>query len=137
MKVLPLICRILLGLMFIVFGLNVFFQFIHMPLPPPDSPPGQFGALMASSGWMNAIAVLEIGGGLLVLLGGTTPLGLVILGPIIVNILLFHICLTNGKGIGMGVFVAVLEILLVHFYRSSFAGILTARAQPTIKTPAV
>jgi uncharacterized membrane protein YphA (DoxX/SURF4 family) len=137
MKVLPIICRVLLGLMFIVFGLNVFFHFIHMPPPPPDSLPGQFGTLMVSSGWMNAIAVLQIGGGVLVLLGGTTPLGLVILGPIIVNILLFHICLTSGKGIGLGAFAAVLEILLVHFYRSSFAGIITARAQPVIKARTV
>jgi putative oxidoreductase len=137
MKILPLICRILLGLTFIVFGLNFFFHFMHMPPPPPDSPAGQFMAVMVPSGWMNAVAVLQIGGGLLVLLGGTTPLGLVIVGPIIVNILLFHICLTGGKGIAMGVFTAVLEILLVHFYRSSFAGIVTAKAQPVIKPRAV
>jgi putative oxidoreductase len=137
MKILPLICRIFLGLIFIVFGLNVFFHFIPMQAPPPDSLPGQFMAVMIPTGWMNAIGVLQIGGGLLVLLGGTTPLGLIILGPIIVNILLFHICLTNGKGIGMGVFAAVLEILLVHFYRSSFVGIITGKAQPTIKAPAV
>jgi putative oxidoreductase len=137
MKILPLICRILLGLLFIVFGLNVFFHFIPMQPPPADSFPGQFMAVMMPSGWMNAIAVLEIGGGVLVLLGGTTPLGLIIVGPIIVNILLFHICLTGGKGIALGVFAAVLEILLVHFYRSSFAGIVTAKAQPTIKARAV
>jgi uncharacterized membrane protein YphA (DoxX/SURF4 family) len=126
-----------LGLVFIVFGLNAFFHFIPMPPPPPDSLPGQFMAVMIPSGWMNAIAVLQVGGGVLVLLGGTTPLGLIIVGPIIVNILLFHICLMNGKGIGMGVFAAVLEILLVHFYRSSFAGIISAKAQPTIKTRVV
>jgi putative oxidoreductase len=137
MKILPLICRILLGLVFIVFGLNAFFHFIPMQPPPPDSAPGQFMAVMIPSGWMSAVAVLQIGGGVLVLLGGTTPLGLIIVGPIIVNILLFHICLMNGKGIAMGVFTAILEILLIHFYRSSFAGIVTAKAQPTVKAPAV
>jgi putative oxidoreductase len=60
------------------------------------------------------------------------PAGLVILGPIIFNILCFHMLLTSGKGIGMGAFSAVMELLLIYFYRSSLSGILTVKAQPVV-----
>ena len=132
MKIVALICRILLGLMFVVFGANGIHPFIPMgPMPPAGSPPAQFMGVMMPSGWMHHVAFFQILGGLLVLIGGTAPLGLVILGPILVNILLFHILLTGGQGIAPGLIATLLEIILIYAYRNNFAGIFTYRATPT------
>ena len=131
MKVVTLICRILLGLMFVVFGLNGFFNFIPMgPMPPADSPVGKWMSVMLQTGWMHHVSFFQVLGGLLVLIGGTAPLGLVILGPILVNILTFHAVMMAGHGIGMGLFATILEIYLVWAYRANFAGILTMKAKP-------
>lgn len=133
MKVVALICRILLGLMFVVFGLNGFFHFIPMgPMPPADSPIGKWMGVMMATGWMTHVSFFQLLGGVLVLIGGTAPLGLVILGPILVNILTFHILLTGGHGIGPGLFATLLEIVLIWAYRANFAGILTTKAKPTV-----
>ena len=91
MKYLYLICRILLGLMFVVFGANGLHPFMPAPPPPPGSPVANFMGVMIPSGWMHHVAVFQVLGGLLVLIGGTAPLGLCILGPILVNILIFHL----------------------------------------------
>jgi putative oxidoreductase len=130
-KVLALICQVLLGLMFIVFGLNGFLHFMPMgPTPPPDSPIGKFFSVMMGSGWMAIVSGLQVLGGLLVIAGVTAPLGLVLLGPIIFNALLFHILLAGGHGIGPAAFAAVLEVVLIYAYRAYFAGIFSVRARP-------
>ena len=131
MKILALVCRILLGVAFVVFGANIIHDFMHMPMPPADTPMAQWGMVMHTSGWMTAVGVFQVLGGLLVLAGGTLPLGLCILCPITVNILLCHITLMGGKGIGAGLFVTVLELVLIYAYRGSFAGILSATNTPT------
>jgi len=132
MKIVALICRILLGLMFVVFGANGIHPFIPMgPMPPAGSPPAQFMEVMMPSGWMHHVAFFQVLGGLLVLIGGTAPLGLVILGPILVNILLFHILLTGGHGIAPGLIATLLEIILIYAYRNNFAGIFSYKAKPT------
>lgn len=132
MRVVALICRILLGLIFVVFGLNGFFHFIPMKgaMPPATTPAGEWMDAMMKSGWMHHVSFFQVLGGVLVLIGGTLPLGLVILGPIIANILMFHILLMGGHGIGMGVFAAILEIVLLWAYRANFAGIFTTTARP-------
>jgi len=133
MKIVALICRILLGLMFVVFGANGIHPFIPMgPMPPAGSPPAQFMEVMMPSGWMHHVAFFQVLGGLLVLIGGTAPLGLVILGPILVNILLFHILLTGGHGIAPGLIATLLEIILIYAYRNNFAGIFSYKAKPTV-----
>jgi uncharacterized membrane protein YphA (DoxX/SURF4 family) len=132
MKIVALICRILLGLLFVVFGSNAFLHFYAIPMPPAGSPPAQFMGVMAGSGWLKFQAALQVLGGLLVLFGGTVPLGLVILGPILVNILLFHILLTGGMGIADGAVATLLELVLIYAYRANFAGILTVKATPTV-----
>jgi putative oxidoreductase len=135
MKIFPIACRVLLGLMFVVFGFNILHPFLPpQPVPPPDSLAGQFFAVMMGSGWLKVVAIFEIVGGLAVLIGGTVPLGLMFLCPIIVNILLFHLLLTGGQGIAMGGFATLLAILLIYFYRNNFSGILTAKATPALTT---
>jgi putative oxidoreductase len=132
MKIVAILCRILLGLLFVVFGLNGFLNFIPMgAMPPAGSPPAQFMGVMGPSGWLHFVSAMQVLGGLLVLIGGTTPLGLVILGPIIVNIWCFHLLLAGGHGLGPGAFVAVLEIVLIYAYRANFWGIFTVKATPT------
>jgi putative oxidoreductase len=133
MKILALVCRILLGLMFVLFGVNGFHNFMHMPPPPVGTPVGDWMMLMISSGWMPTVNALQIIGGLLVLIGGTLPLGLCILCPITVNILLFHLCMVGGHQIALGAFSGMLEIVLIWAYRANFNGILTTKAMPTAR----
>jgi len=132
MKIVAIICRILLGLMFIVFGANILHPFMPAPPPPPGSPTAQFMAVMAPTGWMHVVGFFQLLGGLLVLIGGTAPLGLVILGPILVNILTFHSLLMGGQGIVPGLVATLLEIILIYAYRANFAGIFTYKATPTL-----
>ena len=132
MKIVAIICRILLGLMFIVFGANILHPFMPAPPPPPGSPTAQFMAVMAPTGWMHVVGFFQLLGGLLVLIGGAAPLGLVILGPILVNILTFHSLLMGGQGIVPGLVATLLEIILIYAYRANFAGIFTYKATPTV-----
>src|SRR5436190_797359 len=107
MKILTIIVRILLGLLFVVFGLNGFLHFIPMEMPTGHA--GEFVGAMFASGYLYAISALQVIGGLLVLSGIFTPLGLLLLGPVIVNILLFHIFL-DTKGLPMAIVVSVVTI---------------------------
>ncbi len=117
MKIAVLIARILLGLTFFVFGLNVFMNFIPNQTMPGDA--GALAGLMFQHGWFKFFGILYIVGGLLLLAGRFVPIGLVLLGPIIVNILLFHLTL-DPAGIGPGLLCALLEIFLIYAYRSAF-----------------
>ncbi|HEY4011031.1 MAG TPA: DoxX family protein [Acidobacteriaceae bacterium] len=132
MKIVALICRILLGLMFVVFGANILHPFMPMKGPAPTPLQAHFFAAMMGSGWMKLIGAFQVLGGLLVLAGGTLPLGLCILCPLTVNILSYHGFLAGGEGIAMGLFTAVLELVLIYAYRASFAGVLTTKAKPTV-----
>src|SRR5262249_53056846 len=90
MKIMIIIARSLLGLGFVVFGLNAFLHFI--PMQQPQGLAGDFMKALFASHYYYVVAILQIVGGALCLLGAV-PLGLTLLGPIIVNILLFHIFL--------------------------------------------
>lgn len=93
---LTLIAGGLLGLVFVIFGLNFFLQFIPIPPLPEGSPAAAFMGAMYTTGFLTFVKVLEILGGILVAIPNTRNLGLVILGPIIVNILAFHIFIVGG-----------------------------------------
>lgn len=80
----------LLGFVFIVFGLNFFLKFIAIPKPPEGSPAALFMSGMFLGGFLAFVKVLEILGGLLVVFPRTRNLGLLVLGPIIVNIAAFN-----------------------------------------------
>ena len=122
MTTVAMVARYLLGIGFVVFGLNAFLQF----MPPPELPEegGRFMTLLFSSGYFNAIAILKIAAGLMLLLGKFVPLGLTFLGPILVNILLFHLAF-DPAGIGMGLVFTVLWGLVFLRHKSAFQGILT------------
>ena len=121
MKILTIVARVLLGLMFAVFGSNAFLQF--MPVPPlPDTPAGNFLNAMFVSGYIYAVAVCQVLGGLLLLIGRYVPLGLTLLGPVIVNIVLFHIFM-DRSGLGIAVIVSLIALFLLWRYRDAFAGL--------------
>jgi len=122
MKIAVLIARILLGLIFVFFGLNAFFNFLHAPMPPGLA--GQFtGALFVSHFYVVPFG-FQILGGLLMLVGRYVSLGLVILAPILVNILTFH--LTMAPGILPGLVCTLLWFVVFAAHRESFRGILSA-----------
>jgi hypothetical protein len=124
MKILTIVLRVLLGLMFVVFGSNAFLHFI--PMPPMSGLSGDFIMAMAKSGYIYAIGACQVIGGLLLLSGFYVPLGLTILGPIVVNIVLYHLFLDRA-GMGMAVIVAAIFAFLLWRYRSAFAGIFQSR----------
>ncbi|HEY1966107.1 MAG TPA: DoxX family membrane protein [Acidobacteriaceae bacterium] len=120
MKIAVLIARILLGLIFVFFGLNAFFNFLHAPMPTGVA--GQFiGALYTSHFYVVPFG-FQIIGGLLLLSGRFIPLALVILAPILVNILTFHLTMTPG--ILPGLVCTVLWFIIFAGHRTPFAGIL-------------
>jgi hypothetical protein len=124
MKIVTIILRVLLGLMFVVFGSNAFLHFI--PMPPMSGLAGDFIGAMAKSGYLVVIGACQVIGGALLLSGFYVPLGLTILGPIVVNIVLYHLFLDRA-GMGMAVIVAAIFAFLLWRYRSAFAGIFQSR----------
>lgn len=121
MSKLPLIARIILGLIFTVFSINFFVPFLPMPEPTPEA--GAFlGALMASGYMFYFIKIVELVGGIMLLIGICIPLALLLLAPIVVNIFLFHIFL-DPAGFLMGLFIFFLELYLLYHYRSVFSKI--------------
>jgi uncharacterized membrane protein YphA (DoxX/SURF4 family) len=119
MKILTIIARSLLGLTFVVFGLNAFLHFI--PMPPPQGLAGDFMKALFVSHYFYVVAVLQIAGGAICLLGRFVPLGLTLLGPVIVNILLFHLFL-DPSGLPLAVVVSALALFLLWTNRRAFAG---------------
>jgi len=132
MKVLAIICRILLGLVFVVFG--AMGLFMHPHLPPRGTDLGDLVNIFHNVGWSPAVSVFQVIGGLLVWFGGTLPFGLCILCPITVNIWLFHILLhaLAPAAIAPAIVVTILQIVLLYAYRGSFAGIWTTKARPML-----
>ena len=128
MKIVIVTARILLGLIFVVFGLNGFLLF----LPQPPLPPGDmltFVTVMGKSHYMVPVFVLQVIGGVLLLVGRFVPLALTLLGPVIINILITHIVF-QPAGLPPGALAAILWLILFYAYRDYFAGIFTANAKP-------
>jgi putative oxidoreductase len=120
MKIVVLIARILVGLVFFVFGLNGFLQFMKAPLPPGLA--GQFlGALMQSH-YVLLVSAFQVIGGALLLINRYVPLALTITGPLIVNILAFHAFLLP-EGASIAIVVAILWGIIFYQHRQYFAGL--------------
>jgi putative oxidoreductase len=120
MKIAVLVARILLGLTFLVFGLNGFVDFLHMPMPP--GPAGQYMGVLFLSHYLHVVFLLEVIGGVLLLSGQFIPLGLVLLGPVLFNILLFHTFLFPA-GFPPALFATILWFIIFYGVRKAFAGI--------------
>ena len=125
MRIAALIARLLLGLIFVVFGLNAFLQFMPMG-PPPTGLAGQFIGALFQSHYLWVVAVLQIVGGALLLVNRYVALGLTLLGPVVVNILLFHLLLSPA-GMGLAVLVTALWFIVFYAHRAAFSGIFAPR----------
>ena len=127
MNKLPHVARILLGLVFFVFGLNGFLQFL--PQPETTAEGGAFLGALAATGYMfPLIKGVEVLAGAALLANRFVPLALTLLAPILVNIFAFHAVL--APGLGMPIVLIGIELYLAYAYRESFAGVLSARAEP-------
>ncbi len=125
MRIASIIARYLLGLIFLVFGLNGFLHFI--PMPPPKGLAAQFvGAIFVSHYWVVVFAI-QVVGGVLLLVNRFVPLALVLLGPVIVNIIFFH-ALMAPEGLPLAAVVVVLWLILAVRYKQYLAGIFVQRA---------
>jgi uncharacterized membrane protein YphA (DoxX/SURF4 family) len=125
MKIVVLIARILLGLVFLVFGLDKLFHFFpQQPLPPGAA--GQFMGALFSTKYLVAVGLCEAIPGILLLIGRYVPLALTIVGPVIVNILLVAF-LMYPQALGSGAVVTILWFVVFWWYRASFAGIFEAK----------
>ncbi len=129
MKTATLIARYLLGFMFVVFGLNGFLHFIPQP-PPPAGLAMQYLTVLSASHYMVPVFLLQLMGGVLLLANRFVPIALVLLGPVIVNILLFH-SLMAPSGIVPGLIALVLWLLVFYGVRSAFAGVFAMRVKAT------
>ena len=124
MKMLTHISRFLLGLIFLIFGLNGFLHFI--PMAPPSGVAGQFLGSMFVTKYLLFVFAIQLIGGMLLLINRYVPIALTILGPIIVNILLFH-GLMNPAGLGLALLVTIFWGVAFVSVRSAFVGIFQAR----------
>jgi uncharacterized membrane protein YphA (DoxX/SURF4 family) len=121
MRTVTLIARILLGLIFVVFGLNGFLHFV----PQPEMPQAAivfFGGLAAAGYMLPLLFGTQLVGGVL-LLSGLVPLGLLLLAPVIVNIVGFHLFVAPN-GLGLALVVAALELFLAWTQRDAFRPLL-------------
>jgi putative oxidoreductase len=125
MKIAILVARLLLGLIFLVFGLNGFLNFLSMG-PMPTGLAGQFVGALALSHYFWVVAALQIAGGALLLANRFVPLALVLLGPVIVNIICYHVFL-NPSGAVPAVVVTVLWLIVFYGKRQYFSGIFVQR----------
>jgi len=121
MKTATIISRVLLGLIFVTFGLNMFLNFIPMP-PPPEGPAREFMTALFMSHYIYVVGALQVVGGLILLSGRWMPLGLTLLGPVIVNIVCFHVLMAPA-GLPMALVVSFLALFLLWHYREHFAGL--------------
>jgi hypothetical protein len=128
MKIIAVIARYLLGLIFLVFGLNGFLDFLHMP--PPSGVAAQFLGALYVSNFLVFVFLLQIISAILLLINRYVPLALTLLAPVIVNILLLHI-LMAPSGLPLAIAVTILWIVVFTSVRSAFAGLL----QPGVPVP--
>jgi len=125
-KYLPIAAGIVLGLLFVMSGMMVLLKLAPMPKLPEGSPAALFMGALGPTGYMTFVKVCEVLGGILVAIPRTRNFGLLVLGPIIVNILSFHIFIMKGATLldPMLLVVVALALYLLWSGRKAFAGLL-------------
>ena len=129
MKIAVLIARILLGLIYVVFGLNFFLHFIPMPAPTKDAAGAFEGGLFGAGYFFPFMKVIEILSGVFLLINKYTALFVLIIFPVTLNIFLFHAFL-DPSGIPMGGIMILINLFLGYAYRKYYTSIFTA--SPTV-----
>lgn len=121
-----------MGLLFLVTGLNGFLRFLPEPATIPEGAAAFAGALMNTGYMFPLIMGTQLIVGVLLLVNRFVPLALVLIAPVIVNIIAFHVFL-EPAGIGPGAVVLLLEMYLVWTYRNCYCGMFAWRATPGLK----
>jgi putative oxidoreductase len=124
MRTVSTIARYLAGVIFLVFGLNGFLNFI--PLPPPGGVAGQFMGALYTSHYLVVIFAFQVAAAVLLLVNRYVPLAVAMLAPVIVNILFFH-ALMAPSGLPLALFVTVLWVLIFVRVRPAFGGLFQSR----------
>ena len=124
MKIVAIIARILLGLIFLIFGLNGFFNFLHGTLPSGLA--GSFLGSLMQSHYVYFVSGIQVIAGILLLVDRYVPLALVLLGAEIANILVFHLTM-NLAGIPPAIVVAILWAIVAWRFRASLAPLFVAK----------
>jgi putative oxidoreductase len=120
-KIMVIIARVLLGLIFVFFGSNAFLKFLPMP-PLPPTPAGQFLGSLVASHYVLVIGGCQVIGGALLLINRYVPLALTILGPVVVNILCYHFFMSL-QGVPLALFTTLLYLFVLYRYRQYFASL--------------
>jgi hypothetical protein len=120
MKIAVIIARVLMGLIFVFFGMNGFLQFVKAPMPTGLA--GEFLTVLFQSHYVLFICVVQIVGGLLLLVNRYVPLALTLLRPMVVNIILYHLLL-NPTAAQLAVVVTICWFFLFYRYRQNFSGL--------------
>jgi putative oxidoreductase len=126
MRIVSTIARYLAGVIFLVFGLNGFLNFI--PLPPPGGIAGQFMGVLYASHYLWVIFAFQVVAGVLLLVNRYVPLAVAMLAPVLVNILTFH-ALMAPSGLPLALVVALLWALIFVDVRSAFTALFQSRVQ--------
>jgi len=127
MKIATTIARILLGLVFLVFGANKLHAFFPSG-PMPTGPAGQFLGAMVATKYFMIVGICESVPGLFLLFNRYVPLALTILGPVIVNIFLTGL-LMDSRGLPAAGAVTALWLFLFYRFRANFTPLFEARAK--------
>jgi putative oxidoreductase len=127
MRIASVIARYLAGVIFLVFGLNGFLNFI--PMPPPGGIAGQFLGVLYTSHYLWVIFGFQLIAGVLLLVNRYVPLAVAMLAPVLVNILTFH-ALMAPSGLPLALFVAALWAVVFVDVRPAFTGLFQSRLQP-------
>ena len=123
MKIAAIIAGILLGLIFVVLPGALMLGLMKMPPPPAGSPAGQFFAVFYTTGWLKCVQILQIVGGVLVAIPKSRNFGLLVLGPILVNIAIFHFLVAQSGFIGLPLVACLLALFLLFVERRKFAAL--------------
>jgi putative oxidoreductase len=126
MRIASVISRYLAGVIFLVFGLNGFLNFI--PMPPPSGIAGQFLGVLYASHYLWVIFGFQLIAGVLLLINRYVPLAIAMLAPVLVNILTFH-ALMAPSGLPLALFVAALWAVIFVDVRPAFTGVFQSRLQ--------
>ena len=126
MRIITVIARLLLGVIFFVFGLNGFLGFI--PMPPLEGAAGAFIGSLASSHYLYLVAGVQLIAGVLLLINRFVPLALAMLAPMIANILAYHATM-QPSGFPLAIFTTLLWVIVVWRYRAHFTSLFVHKAE--------
>ena len=125
-KALPIIASILLGLSFIMASVIVLFNLVKAPPPAEGTPAAMFFGAIAPTGYLKFVKIFELVGGIIVMIPRLRNIGLLLLGPVIINIIAFHTFVEDPKHLlnPMLIIIIVCALYLLWDARKKFAGLL-------------